>query len=492
MNFVSHSKRTRFTLVLFLLVLCAVRLSAQAQDYTYITNNGSIMITGYTGTLGVVVIPETIDGFPVTAISGGDYYGGKNNWDKMTDLTIGDNVTSIGAQAFANCTNLISVVVGNGVTEIYDLTFINCENLTRVTLGTNVTSIYTWGFGICPRLASISDLSNLVNIYSSAFSGCSGLTNIVLGSNVTYIGRFAFFECGSLASFIIPDAVPYIEESTFESCSNLTAIVIGNGVTSIGAQAFLWCTSLAHVTIPNNVTNIDNAAFDGCGATNIIIGSGLASITYAEFEGCLRLTEIRVDEENPFYSSVDGVLFNKDQTMLIKYPGGKVGDYVVPDCVTNFQVSAFGGPSHLINVTIPKHISRIEHATFRTGPNLLGVYFKGNAPEAIGQVFGYASNAVVYYLPGSTNWGATFDGQPTALWQPRIPGGDGFGVQTNHFGFNISWASGMVTVVESCTSLTDSSWTPIQTNTLSSDSLFFSDPDWINWPNRFYRICWTN
>jgi hypothetical protein len=101
------------------------------------------------------------------------------------------------------------------------------------------------------------------------------------------------------------------------------------------------------------------------------------------------------------------------------------------------------------------------------------------------------NNATVYYLPGTAGWGTTSGGRPTVLWRPRIETGDGsFGVRTNQFGFNVTWTSGMVVVVEASTNPGNSAWSPLQTNTLASDSFYFGDPDWTNYPNRFYRLRW--
>jgi len=87
-----------------------------------------------------------------------------------------------------------------------------------------------------------------------------------------------------------------------------------------------------------------------------------------------------------------------------------------------------------------------------------------------------------------TGWDATFD-VPTALWTPQMQTSDAsFGVRTNQFGFNINWASGMVVVVEACTDLVNPTWFPVQTNTLTADSCYFSDPAWTNYPGRFYRL----
>jgi hypothetical protein len=86
-------------------------------------------------------------------------------------------------------------------------------------------------------------------------------------------------------------------------------------------------------------------------------------------------------------------------------------------------------------------------------------------------------------------WGSTFDGVPTALWQPQVQtSDDSFGVRTNQFGFNMTWASGQVVVVEAATNLVSPTWLPLQTNTLTAGASYFSDPQWTNYPNRFYRL----
>ena len=95
----------------------------------------------------------------------------------------------------------------------------------------------------------------------------------------------------------------------------------------------------------------------------------------------------------------------------------------------------------------------------------------------------------VYFLPGTTGWGTTFGGQPTMLWNPQAQtSGASFGVHANSFGFNIAGTSNLVVVVEATTNLSSPDWQPVQTNTLTTGSVYFSDPDWTNYPGRFYRF----
>jgi hypothetical protein len=143
----------------------------------------------------------------------------------------------------------------------------------------------------------------------------------------------------------------------------------------------------------------------------------------------------------------------------------------------------------LISATIPQSVTNLDDYAFSACTSLTGVYFRGNAPSLGSDVFDYDTNAVVYYLPGTAGWGATYGGLPTAVWQPLVLTGDAsFGVRTSQFGFTVAWASGMAVIVEAATNLAHPVWLPLQTNTLASDSWYFSDPQWTNYPKRFYRL----
>jgi hypothetical protein len=109
-------------------------------------------------------------------------------------------------------------------------------------------------------------------------------------------------------------------------------------------------------------------------------------------------------------------------------------------------------------------------------------------------VFGVSGNVTVYYLPGTTGWGSTFARHPTALWSlPNLlilTTAPDFGIQANAFGFRISWATNASVVVEASTSLSGQDWSPVATNTFAEGWSGFRDPEWTNYPNRFYRLRW--
>ena len=232
---------------------------------------------------------------------------------------------------------------------------------------------------------------------------------------------------------------------------------------------------------------MDDAAFDSCSSlTSVAIGDSVTSIGDYAFAACSSLTNIAVDAANASYASLGGVLFNNAMSTLIEFPVGLAGNYVIPnsvttigdvafmncykltsvtlgDSVTNIGGNAFYYCSNLTNVTIGDSVANIGDGAFEYCYGLTSVYFQGNAPTAHCNVF-YFDPVTVYYLPGTTGWGTTFACVPTAPWTLPYPlvlnSASGFGVQSNGFGFTISWATNLSVVVEAATHLANPVWTP--------------------------------
>jgi hypothetical protein len=123
------------------------------------------------------------------------------------------------------------------------------------------------------------------------------------------------------------------------------------------------------------------------------------------------------------------------------------------------------------------------------------VYFKGDAPTpgtfmpGPVYVFGGDDPTTVYYLPGTSGWGATYAGRPAVRWNPHAQTNDGsFGVRQNQFGFNITGTPDILIVVEASNRLAPQAWVLLQSCTLTNGSIYFSDPEWTNYPGRLYRI----
>ncbi|MDB4388805.1 leucine-rich repeat domain-containing protein [Akkermansiaceae bacterium] len=191
------------------------------------------------------------------------------------------------------------------------------------------------------------------------------IPSVIEGNPVTSIGDWAFNGCRALTSITIPDDVSSIGERAFFNCTSLTSISIPDGVTSIGESGFLACRSLTSITIPDSVTSIGDWAFSGCGLTRITIPDSVTSIWRSAFYGCTSLTTIEVGAANVNYTDVNGVLFNKEKTLLHTYPADKTGDnYVIPDGVTSIGDWAFRRCTSLTSITIPDGVTSIGKNAF--------------------------------------------------------------------------------------------------------------------------------
>ncbi len=375
----------------------------------------------------------------------------------LVSVTIADTVTSIGNNAFFYCTSLTNVTIPDSVTNLGTLVFANCASLTSAVLSTNLGAIPSEAFTACGALSNVAIPVSVTNIGDYSFSGCHNLTGVTIPGSMASIGDWAFGSCG-LTNITIPGSVGSIGDSAFESCGSLTNVTLSNGVTVLGNYVF-DDSGLISVTIPASVTSIGTDAFYDCfRLTNAAIGSGVTNIGQGAFAFCSRLTAITVASGNLFYSSLNGVLFDKSQSTLVAYPGGMGGNYAIPGNVTSIGEYAFYVCSNLTGVTIPASVTNIGlgafefcsgltnaaivngvtsigaqafcycpslvditipasvmslgESNFASCSSLASVFFPGNAPSADATVFYKDSNAIAYYLAGATGWSNTYAGIP--------------------------------------------------------------------------------
>ena len=372
---------------------------------------------------GSVVIPETVD------------YNGKTY-----------SVTSIGDDAFFNCSGLTSVTIPNSVKNIGDYAFFNCSSLTSVTIPNSVTSIGWAAFRYCSGLTSITIPNSVTSIGGSAFSGCSGLTAVTIPNSVTSIGDGAFDGCSGLASVTIPNSVTSIEGSAFNGtgwynsqpdgliyidhvllgykgnyptgdlviadgtrviaggafyhCSGLTSVTIPNSVTSIGHSAFGGCSGLTSVTIPNSVTSIGGWAFSGCsGLTSVTIGNSVTSIGDWAFYGCSGLSSVTIGNS---VTSIGGGAF---------WDCSGLTSITIPNSVTSIGNKAFSYCSDLTSVTIPNSVTSIGQNAFLNCTSLMTIksYIKEpfNISRFEEEVY---RNGTLYVPAGTKDLYIRFDG----------------------------------------------------------------------------------
>ncbi|MDR0919924.1 MAG: leucine-rich repeat protein [Oscillospiraceae bacterium] len=390
---------------------------------------------------GEVIIPDT-----VTYLAGSAF----ENCKLITSVTIPDSVESIINNAFKNCTSLTSVTIGNGVTTISEYAFRNCTSLVSIVLGNNVEIIESSAFYDCKSLTEINLPDSLTKIGQNVFSDCISLKSITIPKNLktihswTFLGdeltninvddenpyfasidgvlfdkelkKLIIYPAGREGDYVIPDGVTEIVQYAFYKQKYITSVTLPDSITEIGNYAFYECHSLVSINIPNSLekmnpgflgdcpllksinipehlTEIISDAFRDCTSlTEISISKNVTFIGDA-FQNCTSLTEINVDEDNTNYASVDGVLFNKDLTELLIFPGGKSGDYVIPDSVTEVSYFAFNRCDLLTSLVIPDSVTEMNYSIGRC-PMLTsitigsGLTKTGFAPESsAGEIF---------------------------------------------------------------------------------------------------------
>lgn len=226
--------------------------------------------------------------------------------------------------------------------------------------------------GLIKKVTVEDGITNICDnaFYSLIGPTCSFLTSVELPDTITEIGNAAFQNCSELVDINIPANVTSIGDDAFNYCRKLNNVNIPANVKSIGQHAFFMCSSLTTVILPDGLQSVGRGAFAGCGLRTVTIPKSVTSIGSGEnrpvssvFSGN-NLEEIIVDELNEMYCSEDGILYNKDKTILIKYPAAKKGkEFNVPSGVTTIDINAFAG-TELETITMPDTVTEINHGAF--------------------------------------------------------------------------------------------------------------------------------
>ena len=219
-----------------------------------------------------------------------------------------------------------------------------------------VTEIMDYAFSECEKLSAINVSSGNNNYIS--------IDGVLFNKDKTELIQYPAGK--SETTYTIPDSVTEIESGAFFGCTSLSGIEIPDSVTEIGSSAFFGCTSLSSIEIPDSVTSIGFYAFSGCkNLSSIEIPDSVTEIGYRTFYGCEKLSAINVSSGNNNYSSIDGVLFNKDKTELEQYPAEKSETmYIIPNSVTKIDENAFCGCTSLEEITIPDSVTEIGKSAF--------------------------------------------------------------------------------------------------------------------------------
>jgi len=268
---------------------------------------------------------------------------------EMTSFSSSDRVP------WKNYTNSIeTVTIGAGITSIGDYAFINCEKLTSVTIPDSVTSIGNYSFRDCRKLTSVSIPQSVTSIWYQAFYYCSALQSLTLPEQLTYIASYAFENCNALESVSIPETVSWIGAHAFD-CAALTTVYLNNDL----------------------VLSSFSSAFDYNKVSVIVLGDRV-SVNSTSLNSGYRLSYINVSDNNPNYQSIEGVLYDKTATSLIKCPALK-RTVTIPNSVKSIGNFSFYSCKYLTSITIPNGVVSIGIYAFEDCETLGSI----NIPDAV-------------------------------------------------------------------------------------------------------------
>ena len=274
-------------------------------------------------------------------------------------LTIPNSVTTIGEEAFSNCTELKgSLTLSNSLKTIGNKAFYNCNRLNgSLTIPNTVTTIGISAFEKCTGFnGSLTIPHSVTTIGESAFCNCQGFKgDLTIPSSITTIEAYTFSDCyGFNGKLTIPNSVTTIGESAFFSCQGFKGdLTIPDSVTTIGSQAFFRCTGFKGLKLSNSVKTIGDYAFKVCyGFTGeLILPNSITTIGEEAFQGCLGFT----------------------------------GDLTIPNSITTIEASVFHGCFGFTgNLTLPNSITTIKYNAFRGCTGFKGNLNLSNSVKTIG------------------------------------------------------------------------------------------------------------
>ena len=313
-------------------------------------------------------------------------------------VVLPEGVASIGESAFYEAASLNSINIPSSVTEIGASAFY-LTGLSSISIPASVTSIGL--YAICetavtsitvdsdnPNYASQDgvlfnkDLTTLI-----AYPSGNTATSYIVPSSVTTIEDSSFYKSLFLESITVPNSVTTLQSYAFGNSPNLETISFAadNPITAINVYTFAYLPKLTSLELPSNVTTIGEGAFAYSTAlTSVTIPASVTSISIA-FGSTPSLAAINVDSNNQTYSSINGVLFDKDASVLFKYPAAKRGtSYEIPSSVTSIKGVSFENAASLTSITIPASVTYIEDFAFENTTALTDFNFLGDAPTNMG------------------------------------------------------------------------------------------------------------
>lgn len=378
-------------------------------DYsTYEYTTVAQIVKGANAYTGDLVMPSSIDGFPVRRIGSSAFkdcarmtslvlpttvtsieYDAFWNCTGLKSMTIPDSVTYMSSYVFEGCAGLESVVLPSGLTRIEYGTFIRCSSLKSVTIPSGVTEICENAFNGCSSLSSVSIPALVTQISENAFAGCTsvesyfvdpantsykvtngclvssdettllgvpcGIADLVIPDGIVSLSSFTFEGNTNLVSVVIPGSVMTIGYNMFRDCTALQSVTLGEGVEVLESQVFYNCSALRSVELPSTLTSIGSYCFYNCKnlSSPIAIPEGVTEIPYDCFYGCESLETVTLPLT---LQSIGGYAFYNCKKLS--------SPILLPEGLTTLDYDCFNGCESIKSVTLPSTLRTIGSYAF--------------------------------------------------------------------------------------------------------------------------------
>ena len=348
----------------------------------------------------------------------------------LESIDIPKTVKCIGSFAFSGCKSLRRITLPQGLTSIGDRAFSDCDSLRKIIIPGSIKSLGNWAFWYCKGLKDIV-LNEGLEEMDGAFPGCISVKSInlpnslkgiegyslndfeklkeirlsednphfrfidgvlysrdlrkiirvmsyhegtfIVPKSVRVIGCLAFDGCKRISKVVIPDTVKTIERMGFHDCTSLKEVILPQNLKKIDSHCFAGCIQLSHISIPDSVREIDWCGFRGCDAMKTIhLPDSLKAIGANIFPFSLKTITVSPTCRN--FTTIDGILYNKDVTELVAFPkNSETTHFVVPDSVKKLGSEAFWYCEKLKSIKLPDGLAEIGNGSFSYCRSLMSI-----------------------------------------------------------------------------------------------------------------------
>lgn len=366
-------------MMMLALLLCLLALPGLAEETAYTSGNytyvlledGSCMITKYTGNEPVLTIPDQLDGHTVSVIGSGAFSQNKT----LTTLYLPQTVTTLQKEAISWCSSLKNVYLPDSLTHLEPRAILSCNALSVLAVSRNHPILATIDgvlfskpdktLLIYPKALPGTEYTvpdGILHIAPYAFMDCR-LEKITVADSVHSIGSNAFCSSPQIRSIRLSSNLKHLGDSALSYCTGLTSIQLPEGLLSIGASTFEGCIALTSLELPSSLKSIGNLAFRNMDITFISLPDSLQEIGINPFCQCNYLETIRISPSHPHLAYVDGMLYSKADKRLVSCLTNPIA-FTVPNGIEIIGGYAFYGRSSLQSITFPQSLTTLGTTAF--------------------------------------------------------------------------------------------------------------------------------